>query len=69
MWTGSFVLHAVSFLSEMGYSNADIARMVLQQPTLLMCKPERYQAILSLMQDLGMSEMVRVSEDHNLCRI
>jgi len=52
---------AASLLAEMGHSRADVARMVVQQPFLLTCKPERYEEILSIMQEHGISEKVSYS--------
>ena len=52
---------AASLLAEMGHSRTDVARMVVQQPFLLTCKPERYEEILSIMQEHGISEKVSYS--------
>ena len=46
---------AVSTLTDMGLSRADIARKVVQQPQLLACKPERYKGFLSVMQEYGIT--------------
>ena len=46
---------AVSTLKDMGFSRADIARKVVQQPHLLACKPERYKELLCLMQEHGIT--------------
>ena len=46
---------AVSTLTDMGLSRADIARKVVRQPRLLYCKPERYTEILRIMQGHGIT--------------
>ena len=46
---------AVSTLTDMGLSRANIARKVVQQPRLLYCKPERYKEILRVMQEYGIT--------------
>ena len=45
----------VSALTDMGFSRADIARKVVQQPLLFYCKPERYLEILRVMQEHGIT--------------
>ena len=52
---------AVSLLKNMGFSRADIARRVVQQPDLLTCKPERYQDILRVMQEYEITTEVSSS--------
>ena len=49
---------AVSMLTDLGLSRADIAHRVVQQPHLLACKPERYQDILRVMQERGITAEV-----------
>ena len=56
---------AVSMLTDMGFSRADIARRVVQQPHLLACKPERYHDILHAMQDYGIT--IEVSQSPSEC--
>ena len=46
---------AVTALREMGFSQADIARRIVQRPLLLYCKPERYREILHVMQEHGIT--------------
>ena len=52
---------AVSTLMDMGLSQADIARKVVQLPQLLYCKPERYKEILCIMQGHGVTIEVPTS--------
>ena len=49
---------AMSTLTDMGLSRADIARKVVQQPHLLYSKPERYREILGIMQGHGITIQV-----------
>ena len=55
---------AVSALTEIGFSRADIARKIMQQPLLLYCKPERYREILRVMQEHGITIEVPPSHPH-----
>ena len=45
----------VTALTDMGFSRADIARKVVQQPLLFYCKPERYKEMLRVMQEHGIT--------------
>ena len=52
---------AVSVLRSTGFSRADPARRVVQQPLLLTCKPQRYQDTLGVMQEYGITIEVSLS--------
>ena len=62
---------AVSTLTDLGFSRADIARKVVQNQQLLTCKPERYKEILRVMQEHGIMIKVPLSPSrvHGITRI
>ena len=49
---------AVFTLTDIGFSRADLARKVVQRQQLLACKPERYNEILRVMQEHGITTEV-----------